>query len=305
MYCIVGANGYLGAYMRKAVLDLTDENILCVDMNIQDNTSQDRVSWHRCDIIDRNSVDELMDKLKGYRDLKIIYLAAYHNPDLVEKNKELAWNINVTSLSYFMNKAQFARYIYYPSTDSVYGESDNFYHFKETDVLNPVNFYGHNKAAAEAVMVHLGRNVVRFPFLISPSLCDRPHFYDRIVEALRNNETFEMYEDSYRSSLSFENAARYTIMLIESNNQHQIVNVCGDKDLSKYDVGKMIAIKENLSSDLIVPITMDKKMEGFETKRATSTLMDNSLLKKILKLEYVDIFEEPVLEKCDGKDQED
>ena len=34
-------------------------------------------------------------------------------------------------------------------------------------------------------------------------------------------------------------------------------------------------------------------MEGFETKRATSTLMDNSLLKEILNLEYVDIFDKP------------
>ncbi|MBQ2583133.1 MAG: sugar nucleotide-binding protein, partial [Erysipelotrichaceae bacterium] len=177
--------------------------------------------------------------------------------------------------------------------DSVYGESENFYHFKENDPLNPVNFYGHNKCAAEAILVHLGRHVVRFPFLISPSLAGKPHFYDRIVESLKNGQPFEMYEDSYRSSLSFENAARLTIALIEKGNPHPIVNVCGDKDLSKYDVGLLVAVRERLDPILIVPITMDKKMEGFETKRATSTLMDNSLLKETLGLEYVDIFDRP------------
>ena len=292
MYAIIGANGYLGSYMKKAILDLSKEDIICVDLSVS-NKVEDRVSYLSCDISNTDDVDNIIEKLKKYDNLKIIYLAAYHNPDLVEKNRQLAWNINVTSLSYFINKADFASEIYYPSTDSVYGESVDFYHFKEEDNLNPVNFYGHNKCAAEAIMVHMNRNVVRFPFLISPSLCDRPHFYDQIVEALRNNERFEMYEDSYRSSLSFENAAKLTIILIEKGNREKIVNVCGDKDLSKYDVGLMIAEKEGLNKDLIVPITMDKKMEGFETKRATSTLMDNSKLKEILNLEYVDIFEEP------------
>lgn len=291
MYCIVGANGYLGAYMRKAILELTDEDILCVDLNI--GNDQERVKWQRCDITDRASVDELLNSMKDSKDVKIIYLAAYHNPDLVEQNKELAWNINVTSLSYFVNKASFAKEIYYPSTDSVYGESTDFYHYKETDYLNPVNFYGHNKCAAEAVLIHLGRNIVRFPFLISPSLTNKPHFYDRIKESLKNGQPFEMYKDSYRSSLSFENAARLTIALIEKGNRNPIVNVCGDKDLSKYDVGVILAKREGLDPSLIVPITMDKMVEGFVTKRATSTLMDNSLLKKTLGLEYVDIFERP------------
>ena len=294
MYCIIGANGYLGAYIRKAVLEDTDEDLICVDRLIPETENEKRVSWVNCDITDREAVDSLTEELRNNSDLKIVYLAAYHNPDLVQANPQLAWNINVTSLSYFINKAYFAKEIYYPSTDSVYGESIDFYHFKEGDPLNPVNIYGHNKCAAEAIMVHSGRNVVRFPFLISPSLAGKPHFYDRIVESLKNGKPFEMYQDSYRSSLSFENAARQTIMLMEKGNRHSIVNVCGDKDLSKYDVGLLLAQRENLDPDLIVPVNMGEiTVEGFVTKRATSTLMDNSLLKEILDLEYVDIFERP------------
>lgn len=296
MYSIIGANGYLGSYIRKVILEDTEEELICVDMNIPEKEEDLRVRWLGCDITDRQRVDEILDELRKYEDLKIVYLAAYHNPDLVEQNPELAWNINVTSLSYFVNKASFAKEIYYPSTDSVYGESIDFYHFKESDPLNPVNTYGHNKCAAEAVLVHKGRNVVRFPFLISPSLAGKPHFYDRIVEALKEGKSFDMYEDSYRSSLSFENAARLMMALIEKGNRHPIVNVCGDKDLSKYDVGLMVAERENLNKELIVPVKMGEiTVEGFVTKRATSTLMDNSLLKEILGLAYVDIFERPEL----------
>ena len=241
MYAIIGASGYLGSYFRKVILEDSDEDLICVNRRIPEKKEKQRVSYISCDISDREETNRLVSELKKYEDLKIIYLAAYHNPDLVEKNPQLAWDINVTSLSYFLNQADFAEEIYYASTDSVYGESADFYHFKESDPLNPVNIYGHNKCAAEALFIHKGRNVVRFPFLISPSLADKPHFYDRIVESLKHNESFEMYEDSYRSSLSFENAARLTVSLIKKGNRHPVVNVCGDKDLSKYDVGLMIA----------------------------------------------------------------
>jgi len=295
MYSIIGANGYLGSYIRKVILEETSEDLICVCRNVPEEKDK-RVRWISCDISDRVQTDKLIDELKKEEDLKIVYLAAYHNPDLVEQNRKLAWDINVTSLSYFLNEAEFASSIYYASTDSVYGESIDFYHFKEDDPLKPVNYYGHNKCAAEALFVHKGRNVVRFPFLISPSLAGKPHFYDRIVGSLRNDEPFEMYDDSYRSSLSFENAARLLIMLMEKGDDHPIVNVCGDEDLSKYDVGLLVAEREGLNKDLIVPVKMGEIIvEGFITKRATSTLMDNSLLKQILGLDYVDIFERPRL----------
>ena len=293
MYCITGANGYLGSYFKKMILEETNEDLICVCRSLPMETNA-RVRWISCDISKREEVDELVEELRRHSDLKIIYLAAYHNPDLVEKDPQLAWDINVTSLSYFLNKTDFAKEICYASTDSVYGESKDFYHFKESDPLNPVNIYGHNKCAAEALFVHKGRKVVRFPFLISPSLAGKPHFYDRIVESLRNNEPFEMYEDSYRSSLSFENAALLTVQLIEKEDRTPIINVCGDKDLSKYDVGLLVAEREGLDPKLIIPVKMGEiTIEGFVSKRATSTLMDNGLIKEILNLDYIDIFERP------------
>ena len=293
MYCIIGANGYLGSYFKKMILEETNEDLICVCRSLPMETNA-RVRWISCDISKREEVDELVEELRRHSYLKIIYLAAYHNPDLVEKDPQLAWDINVTSLSYFLNKTDFAKEICYASTDSVYGESKDFYHFKESDPLNPVNIYGHNKCAAEALFVHKGRKVVRFPFLISPSLAGKPHFYDRIVESLRNNEPFEMYEDSYRSSLSFENAALLTVQLIEKEDRTPIINVCGDKDLSKYDVGLLVAEREGLDPKLIIPVKMGEiTIEGFVSKRATSTLMDNGLIKEILNLDYIDIFERP------------
>lgn len=293
MYAVIGANGYLGSYCIKAILAETNESVIATARDLSRVNKNDRVEWIACDIQSDESVDALIDVLKEKDHLKIIYLAAYHHPDKVQENQQLAWDINVTCLSKFLNKSLFAEKIYYASTDSVYGDSIDGHHFVETDALNPVNFYGHNKCAAEALMIHLGRNVVRFPFLISPSIIYKQHFYDVIAESIRAGKIFEMFEDSYRSSLSFENAGKLLIRMMEKEDVPQIINVCGDKDYSKYDVGLLIADREGVSRDLIIPVSINQPQENFTTKRATSTLMDNTLLKKTLGLSYIDIFDEP------------
>ena len=164
----------------------------------------------------------------------------------------------------------------------MYGESINGYHFKETDSLNPVNFYGHCKCVAESLTVHFGFSVVRFPFLISPSLIYKPHFYDEIVETIKQGNKMEMYDDSYRSSISFDNAAYILVKLIEDNVGFSVMNICGDEDLSKYDVGCLIAEKENLPRDKVIPVSINKHKEQFSSYRATSTLMSNEVVKKVL-----------------------
>jgi dTDP-4-dehydrorhamnose reductase len=292
MYAVIGANGYLGSYCIKAILNQTDEKVIATARDLSRVNKDERVEWIACDIQSDESVDSLINVLKRYGNVKIIYLAAYHHPDKVQENQQLAWDINVTCLSKFLNKTIFAEKIYYASTDSVYGDSIDGYRFKEADQLHPVNFYGHNKCAAEALMVHMGRNVVRFPFLISPSIIYKPHFYDVIVDSIKSGKPFEMFEDSYRSSLSFENAGKLLIQLMEKQDIPQILNVCGDKAYSKYDVGLLIAEREGASPDLIIPVSISQPQENFTTKRAASTLMDNTLLKKTLQLSYIDIFDE-------------
>ncbi len=294
MYAVIGANGFLGSYCIKSIIDNTDDHIIATTRNITRVKKNHRIDWHYLDIQSDNSINKLILKLKKYDNIKIIYLAAFHNPDEVEKNKNLAWHINVTCLSNFINNTWFAKKIFYASTDSVYGNSINGYHFKENDTLSPINFYGHNKCAAESILLHLNRNIIRFPFLISPSLIYKPHFYDRIVEQISIGNPIEMYNDSYRSTLSFENAGYLLIKLMELNDPvPQVINICGDRDLSKFDVGQIIAERESLPKDLIKPISFFSNPK-FSSKRAQSTLMDNQMLKKILNLSYIDIFKPPM-----------
>ena len=150
MYLIVGANGFLGNYLIQSILELTDEKIIAASTKVPENT--DRVEWMECNILQDEQFCALVDKVKDVKNLKVIFLAAFHHPDKVAENPEYAWNVNVTTLSKCVNKLSFASRLFYASTDSVYGNSIEHYHFKEEDILSPVNIYGKNSVDRKSVV---------------------------------------------------------------------------------------------------------------------------------------------------------
>ena len=101
----------------------------------------------------------------------------------------------------------------------------------------------------------------------------------------------EMFIDQKRTMIDFDTAAQMVVKLVENPaaRQYPIVNVCGDEALSKYELGVRICKQNGLDASYIKPISMDDNNSIFQAKRAKSTLLDNSLLKKILSLNEVKI----------------
>lgn len=290
MYYIIGANGFLGSYILKSILKKTREGIVacCRDISLVSDTLKDeRVIWKSLDICDFDAVNNFCDENKD-ENKKIVYLAAYHNPDLVEKNPDIAWNTNITALSFFINAIKNVSAFYYPSSDSVYGNSIDGKVFSESDKTNPVNTYGRQKALAERIVITYGYQVVRYPFLIGTSLLSsKKHFYDHIVDSLKSEEGMDMFSDSYRSTISFKQAADYLVDLIETGDKHPIVNISSDKALSKYEVGLLIARKLGLDEKFIRPVKVEDSEGIFVAKRASTTMMGNKLLKSIFNLDEI------------------
>lgn len=293
MYLVIGANGFLGSYIIKNILEKTQDNILATARNIteisKDYSSEKRVVWESLDVTDDKAVDKVIAGLCG-KEINVVYLAAYHKPDEVEKNPKLAWDINIIALSKILNKLDNVRCFFYASTDSVYGNSIDGHRFVEEDVLKPENKYGMQKKTAEALVNGYGYNVVRYPFLIGKSILKhKKHFYDFIVEDIKAGKEFTMFKDSFRSSLDFNTAAGILVELIKryEDSFPKILNIAGDDDLSKYDVGIMVARKELCDERLIVPISINAGEDIFIAPRAASTLIDNKRVKEVLNLEQI------------------
>lgn len=290
MYVIIGANGFLGSYLIKNILaDLTDD-ILVVSRNCENISKNPRIRYWECDITDFNSAKNLKTVIGVHEKCKVIFLAAYHHPDLVASNSDLAWNVNITSLSFWLNAMEHVKCLFYPSTDTVYGNGSLNKPFQEDDELHPVNVYGQQKVLAEKIVTTYGYNVVRFPFLIGPSLLKhKKHFYDEIVEKLSSGIPIEMYQDSIRSSLDFDQAAKILLQLMECHyrDMPQIINLSSDEALSKYDIGMLLAEKLKVSSELVIPISSDGAFHIFKTPRAKIAVLDNTRLKNVLGLKKI------------------
>lgn len=288
MYLIIGASGYLGRYCIKNILENTNDKILATYTKTLPVFEDSRVEWITLDVCDVEALKAL--SLRVDENTKIIYLAAYHHPDKVEENPELAWNINIVALANAVNIFHNAKCLYYASTDTVYGEGSKNKKFVETDSYASVNLYGRHKALAEQICLTRGFNVVRFPFIFGPSLVEgRPHFFDNIKADLEAGKTVEMFSDSYRSTLSFNQCAYYLVALIEKFGAcpEKIVNIAGDDVMSKFDAAIALADKYGLDKSLIKPVSITQNTGIFKAKRAASGTLDNSKLKSLLHIKEI------------------
>lgn len=287
MFIVIGGSGYLGSYLIKNIINGTNKNIIATYNSASENINNynGRVKWVKLDIANNIDVDYFCENcLKENKYYDVIYLSAYHHPDKVEQNPGIAWNINTSSLDYFLNKAKIKiKALYYASTDSVYGESIENKTFCETDACNPLNTYGRTKFIAEKIVVMHGFSVLRYSLLMGPSLLEKQHFFDIIVNSLKNGKSIDMFSDSFRSVISFDLASQLTIKLLLSHyKQQDIINIAGDLAMSKYDIAFGIAQSLNLDYKYLNKTSILAN-NNFASKRAQNTLISNSKLKSILK----------------------
>jgi dTDP-4-dehydrorhamnose reductase len=287
VYLIVGGSGFLGRYIIKNVLERTDDAVIATYATGYPGPICPRLNWRRLDVRDDNALRKLAADMP--QDAKVIYLSAFHHPDKVEEQPTLAWDVNIVALANAINILPFSC-LYYASTDSVYGEGNKNHAFVEEAPYAPINMYGRHKALAEQIVLAKQGNIVRFPFIIGPSLVEgRPHFYDKIVDDLSLGRPIKMFDDSWRSPLSFDQCAAFLVRLIVrfGANTVRIINIGSDIPLTKYDIGLLVARKIGADPGLVRPVSFTSMQEKFTARRASSAHLDNTLLKQLFELDAI------------------
>ena len=289
MYIIVGGSGFLGLYMVKNILEKTQDEIVATYFPEKPSYKHERLVWFECNVKEQKYIDLLNEKYAD-RNPKIIYLAAYPSPDFCEKDPVEAWNLNVTALANFVNQVKNPKCLYFASTDVTYGEGKFGEKFKENSPYNPSNSYGRHKVLGEQLVLAKGFNVFRLPLMMNKSLVDgKKHFFDIICETLSSGKEIEMFKDSYRSILSFNQCAGFVIDLIEKYGscEEKIINLASDEPISKVDLAEQICDMYGYDKNLIKPISVSEDNQIFSAKRAAYTAMDNTKLKKLLNIDSI------------------
>ena len=220
---ITGANGLIGNYLvelapkaapHRRVRALTREHL---------------------DLLDFAAVRREFEK---DRPQLIIHCAAISSVGGVQANPELARRVNVEVTRLLAELAASVRFILF-STDLIFDGRKGDY--VETDVPNPLHFYGETKAAAEQIVLKNPRHtVVRLSINGGISRPGNRGFNEQLRQAWKSGGKLKLFTDEFRSPLPANETARAVWELAERNG-HGLFHVAGAEKLSRWQIGQLLA----------------------------------------------------------------
>jgi len=224
----------------------------------------------------------------------IINCAAISSPDLVDKNPELALEVNVNAahrLALLANHIG-SRFIHI-SSDMVFDGIKPIY--RSTDIPNPLTEYGRQKLQSEKKILAAGEHNVVLRITIvngnSPSGQRSPH--EKILRFIKEEKQVILFEDEIRQPCSVENVADVIVELLERPQLNGIFHWSGNERISRYDLGLRILDRFGLNPNYITkgssqsaeihigprPKSLIFNLEPLASKLITKPLgIDNQLL---------------------------
>lgn len=73
MYVVIGANGFLGSYILKNIVQHTQDEIIAIARDIENVTQNKKIMWKSCDISNEKDVDLLCEEINGIKEKKVIF----------------------------------------------------------------------------------------------------------------------------------------------------------------------------------------------------------------------------------------
>jgi len=241
---------------------------------------------HKIDGINSIKLDITKEPEKLILDYKpdiIVHAAAIGNVDYCEENKELCYNVNVVSLRKLFSEAyRKGTKIIHISTDYVFDGKKGLY--KETDVPNPINYYGLTKFIGEEIAYSKGGTVMRIAAVYGTGY-GRTNFGKFIVDKLSKNEKIDAAYDQYISPTLNTQIGEAALKLVEKN-YDGLIHITGPR-LSRYEFALKVCEKFGFSSSLVNPVSINSF--NFKSSRPKDSSLDNSLGKKITGIDLSDI----------------
>ena len=209
----------------------------------------------------------------------IIHTAALTNVDHCERDKRLAWNINVEGTKHI---AEVSRKInaklIYVSTDYVFDGNKGMY--KEDAPTNPIDYYGETKLEGEKVVKGLRDYIIVRPSVLYGWNPIKLNFVTWVMQGLEKGKGISIVKDQLNTPTLADNLAELILELIERD-ETGIFHISGSERINRYDFAIKIAEIFNLNKDLIKPITSDQL--NWIAKRPLDSSLDTSKILRIRK----------------------
>jgi len=200
--------------------------------------------------------EKLIDAILKIKPDVIIHLGAITNVDLCEKEKDLAMKINAEATEVLAKQAaKLKAFFVYVSTDYVFDGQKGLR--KETDLTNPVDFYGKTKLEGEKKVMNLASSwcIARTstPYGIHPIKKSFPLW---VIQNIKEKKETKVVVDQFTSPTYVPNLSQ---MLIEIAKRQIVglVHLAGATRISRYEMAELVADRIHLDKKLLKEIKMD------------------------------------------------
>ncbi len=249
---VFGGSGFIGGKIVQKALESWDVLIA----SRSGGRIPAGVNWHRADISDKGDVTGLFETLKPDA---CVNAAALSQIDRAEEDKDLAWKINVEGAE---NVAECcgtfgSRQIYF-SSDAVYDGSADIY--KESDMPDPVNYYGKTKAAAEKAVLSLDPEavVVRISLVLGFPVTDVPSFYTNLRDKLKKPGELYFPVDEYRTPVDVLTLSECVVELIDKDFRG-VLHIGSTDHANRYELAGLIAEMMGFDKDRVGILNPDRE----------------------------------------------
>ncbi len=246
---ITGANGLLGE--KCALLLAQTYNVLATDID-EKSLYSDQIPYQQLDITRK---EDVIQKVRGFLPDVVVNCAGYTDVDGSEKNRELAWSINVEGVRHLVNALNpIGGYLIHFSSDYIFDGSSGPY--REDSEPKPVNFYGETKLASEEVVKKSqgAWTIIRSNVLFGNSVNQKSSFVFWVIDKLQRREKIRVVNDQFGNPTWIRGLAEAVLAIVKGRLQG-IYNYGGADYINRFEFALEIAAVYAYDPTLILAST--------------------------------------------------
>ena len=256
---ICGSNGLLGQRLAMMLGHETEYEVLNTSYHRSFVLDNHLFDYTQLDITNKSDVKSL---ITSFRPDIIINGAAMTNVDACETHRELAWKVNVIGVE---NLVEVSRRIdctlFHISTDYVFDGKNGPY--KESDRVNPINYYGKTKLAGENVILAGGISltIIRTIVVYGTGINVKNNYALWVINSLRAGEAIRCVDDQIANPTHVGDLSASILKAVERE-RTGLYHICGADAVSRYTFAIKIAEVFGLDASLIERVQSDTFRQG-------------------------------------------
>lgn len=223
---IIGACGQIGTELTLALREqYGNEQVIAADIREGNKALMQSGPFELLDATQKNAVEKCIDT----HEIIDVYLMAALLSATAEKNPQLAWDLNMNSLSHILDLAREKKIkkIFWPSSIAVFGPTTPKQDTPQRTIMEPTTVYGITKMAGERWCEYFNKKhdvdvrSIRYPGLISyktlPGGGTTDYAVDIYYKAAQNQD-FECFleEDTTLPMMYMDDAIKATIGIMQA-----------------------------------------------------------------------------------------